>query len=335
MERLPNSEANRFQPDLLRERYERERIESGPEFGQIYSSYSRDMTQVENLTQLFSQDNNGESLGPVGEALVYDRLNDNILGNGIIARPASLYDDYKHGADVLLEATHMREPLVSTVDVTINQKDLKGVSRAPHFAAEENARPVGLDEKLKRVKRHIDYVSDISASNARELGAWLQGGGLHEPETRDTRKLFEMAEKAMLVKYYVNPESSEDPHKPRYVLGGPQIVLSLDTPFVNRVITDVNRREQHVKAIDSVLQIESGYGIGALQGYLDKKVKESSNRNFIFDSHYTSTRAWADLFENEEQQEIFKRAIAGARGNADVNAQVAYYMDTWNKAFSR
>ncbi len=335
MERIHNNEENRFQPDMLRERYERERIESGPEFRKIYSSYPYDMSLVEKLKLLFSHDNKAESLGSVGEALVYNRLNDGILGSGIIARPASLYDDYKHGVDVIVEATKIRNPLVSAIDITLNQKGIKDVARAPHFASEENSRPVGLDEKLKRLKRLIDYVADINPGTARELGAWLQGGGLHEPETPATRRLFEMAEKVMLVKYYVHPESSDNPNKLDHVLAGPKIVLSLDTPFVNRVLTDANRRDQHVKAIDTVLQIESGYGIGALQGYLNKKVKESSNRNFIFDSHYTSTKAWADLFENEEQQEIFKRAVEEARRNPEVNAQVAYYMDTWNKAFSR
>ena len=100
------------------------------------------------------------------------------------------------------------------------------------------------------------------------------------------------------------------------------------------MITDEARREQHVGVVDTVLQAEMGYGIVALQDYLDKLVKQSSNRNFMFDSHYTATKAWADLFDGVEQRGIFERAISEARSNKDIGGQVGYYMDAWNKAFA-
>ena len=214
MERITNNiEENKFVPEELLRKFEAARIEPETGFKDVYSDYQKDQGRVASLQEKFQgreQEKSEESLGPVGEALVYDRIKSGIFGAGISARPASLYDDYFHGADLLVEAAHFQEPVVSTVDVTLNQEDIKGVLRRPHFSAEENPRPIGLNGKLGRIKKHIDYVANINPGTARSLGAWLQGGGLHERQTDANREYFKMAERGMLVKYYVSPESADE-----------------------------------------------------------------------------------------------------------------------------
>ena len=319
-----------IEKEAMLERFNVGRIQAGDEFKALYSDYGHDMSRVAACQEIFSKESDVEQLGSVGEALVYSRIKQGIFGDDISVRGTNLYDDYFHGADLIIEAPQQREPIVSAIDITLNQKDIKGVAREMHFAREENARPIGLDEKLKRVKRHIDYVSDMNPDKARSLGAWLQGGGLHEHRTEKNKELFDIAERAMLLKYYVNPETASDPHAPRYVLGGPQVVLSLDAPFVNRVITDSLHQEAHLSAVDAIIQIETLYGITVLQQYLDHKVRQSSNRNFVFDTHFTTTKAWTNLLNTKTEEGVFETAMKKSQSNSDVQAQIAYYMKTCN-----
>jgi|GEM_PF-5612470 len=329
---------SKYSPNELVARFEGSKIQiNDPIFQELYpiGSLAHDRQSTENLRAKFGNNVSVEDrMGPIGEAVVFDRIQEGkIFGSGVSARGATTHDDYFKGADIVLDADGFQEPTIATVDVTLNQRDIKGITRQPHFASEENNRPVGLEQKLSRIKRHIDEIARVDPNYARDWSAWLRGGGMHETRNTNNLDYFKMAEKALLLKYYVSPDTSEDPHQPRYVLGGPQVVLSLDVPFVNKILTDGDHQSQHEEAIDAVLQVEMGYGITALQQYLSKIVNQSRNRNLIFDTHFASTKAWADKFNSPEQRALFERALSTARSNPEVGKQIGYYMETWNAAF--
>lgn len=111
-----------YTPEVVRENYERSRIVADASFSSVYSEYVKDMERVEALHKTYeSKDGGNEGLGFDAEALVFTCIEKGALGNNITARGTSLYDDYYHGADLIMEsrAKHVRDPIISAVDVTI------------------------------------------------------------------------------------------------------------------------------------------------------------------------------------------------------------------------
>lgn len=318
-------------------RFEEARIEPTNIFSELYatSAIESDKEYVrKRQAQFLAGEGMEGQLGSVGEAVVLHSIGERkCLGSGVGARSASHYDDIYNGVDILLWAANFQDPAISTIDVTMHQKDVKGAAREACFAGEENNRPVGLEQKLRNIKKKIDDISLINPNIAREWNAWLKGGGFRERYSDKNKDYFALAKKAMLLKYYITPESGAEPNKPQYVLGGPQVVLSLDISFVNKVLSDGVHQERHLDAVDTILQIEMGYGVAVLQRYFSKIESASRDRNLIFDNHYAATKAWADMFNDPEQREIFERAVARTRTDRDIAAQVSYYMKTWGDIF--
>lgn len=225
----------RVSPEEILRSVEKIRIPATEAFREQYSDYVVDMDRVKNIDSTYKTESQESQLGKVAEALIITSLGKGRMEELVQLRAANLYDDYFHGIDAVLEQRQGGDtPALATIDVTINQADIKGSERQGGPLAE--ARPVGLERKLTRIKHYVDRLSSFDPEAARKLSGWMRSGGLHEPRTKENAHLFKQAEDVILMKYYITPESAPEPRKPGYVVGGPQAVVSIDTIFVNKAL---------------------------------------------------------------------------------------------------
>ncbi len=330
-----------YTPEVVRENYERNRIVADESFSGLYSEYVKDMERVKALHQTYENKDGGkEGLGFDAEALVFTCIEKGALGNNITARGTSLYDDYYHGADLIIEsrAQQVRDPIISAVDVTINQKNIHTNSNE-YFKTTENDK-VGFEKKLDRVKKHINLLANLSDNEAVELSAWLQSGGLTRERNRFSESKFRRAEELMLLKYYKNPKHGDNPDLPHFVASGPQIVASIDTLFINKVFSTSNDEVLHNKAVDilaSILQAEVPLSVVMLNDYVEKVANSSRLRglgtNLFFASYRAACKAWEETFSSDQYQMRMKRAIQTCNQDREAKRQLQDFMNTLQKSF--
>ncbi len=317
--------------DALIEKFEKERIVAGDEFSGIYSEYAHDIARTEQLKAIYDNNNSPEeSLGKKGEALIFSLLTEGTLNKHLQFRASHPYDDFFHGVDMLVEAKNQKNPAVATIDVTINQKDIKGISRQGSEMAE--TRPVGLDEKLARIRKHIDYLSNFDPGHARTLSVWLNSGGLHQLRTEGNKRSFADAEKVFVVKYYKTPEDSDEPLKPTYVIGGPQAVISMDNIFINRALQGNEEAKEMVRALSL---LEFAYGIHTIQKYLNEQAQSKPSRNLFFDTYYIETNAWSEILSQPALEEFIGDLGQKYQHNSEFRKQLSYYIETLSAAFKK
>ena len=165
----------------LIEQFEGNRIIAGEEFSTLYSDYRRDLARTAALDSKYNHQSPESNIGKASEALIFSLLSESELSEHLNFRAAHKYDDFTHGIDMIVDPKYDSLPAPATIDITVNQKDIKGLSRKNNPESED--RPVGLEKKLERARRHIDYLADFDATHARELSGWIQGGGLKENHT--------------------------------------------------------------------------------------------------------------------------------------------------------
>lgn len=326
--------------EVVKNNYEQKRIVADPVFHSLYSDYEKDMEKASELKKYFSEHSNDlESLGADGEALIFTCIDKGALGSNITARGTNIYDDYYHGADMVIESSskQLRDPIVSAIDVTLNQRNINTVNKSA-FEGGKVEQEIGFEKKLERIKRHIDYLASMSDNYAVELSAWIQRGGLTEKRSNLNAKKFDDAERLMSLKYYKNPKNSEDPDRPHFVSGGPQIVVSVDNMFVNKVFsTEGEQQKKSVDGLSSLLQVEVPMSIAVLKEYVEKIaiIKRSKNvgTNLFFASYRAACLAWEETFSNEQYQFRLEKAIKECNQNPDLRAQLQYFQRTLQKSF--
>jgi hypothetical protein len=316
------------QPKTPIENFEGQRIVPDESFREVYSDYGNDMERVGNLAEIYEGNSPDQQFGKVAEALVFSLLTKHPVNEHVSFRPTSLYDDYLHGADILVEPRNTRVQSVAAIDITTNQEDIKGVQRRGGPIGE--ARPVGLEAKLQRTQRYTDHLASFDSSLARDLSAWMESGGLYQPRTKQTEPYFKFAERLFLMKYYKAPDFDPEPGRPGFVIGGPQAVISLDTMFINRALQG-NKEAGDLVADLSVL--EFAYCIQAEQQYLDDKVRKSKLRNIFFDTHYSKVKAWSNILDKPELKSIQDDIIGKNQKNREFREQLGYYGQTFQKVY--
>ena len=316
----------------LIDRFEGDRIEPDDSFRGVYTTYTDDMKRADELEGVYRDDTNEAQLGKVAEALVYTSLNRHEINEFLQFRPASHYDDFFHGTDVLVEPkVGSSIPALAAIDITIDQEDIKGKGRRSGDVDEvKEARPVGLESKLLRSKKYTDFLANYNPNGARNLSGWIESGGLHEPINGKNKHLFKEAEKLFLTKYYKTPDTDPEPQKPGFVIGGPQTIISVDTMFVNKALQG-DREDEKVIADLSVLEFM--YCLQAEQGYLDRQLEDNDSRNIFFDTHYTKVKAWSHILEKEELQALVAEMGQRNKGNEEFMQQLGYYAKAFQKVF--
>lgn len=319
-----NPEAMRLTPENVLRFFEENRIQAEPDsFSSMYSTFQDDQVRVANLRTQYEQVANRDQEGPLGEALVFLRIQQGALSPQITSRGTHLYDDFFHGADLVIEskARQLRDPIVSSVDVTVSQQALGETKRVDGVAPE-----LGFDKKVTRVKHHIDEVARFSQRDAIEISAWLQSGGLSQLRTKANEKMFDVAERLMLLKYYKNPPTSDDPDRPHYVDAGPQIVVSIDRSFVNKVFHG-NDQEKALRNIDLLLQAQVPFSVLILKQYIES-LKKRGYGNVFLDNNLVACRAWELTFDNEIYQAKLQRALQECNRDPQLRQQISYYQQT-------
>ena len=315
--------------EKLLKKFNNERMVPGDDFSNVYSSYSDDMGRVEQLEEVYGGQES--RLGKVAEALVYSVLKRHEVAQNLAFRPASTYDDFFHGTDVLVEQRNGSVKAFATIDITINQSDIKGNERKldkdPRIV---EARPVGLEGKLIRSRRYTDYLSNYDPGDARNLSGWLESGGLSETANDRNRRFFTEAEKLFLLKYFYRADNSTDTEKPGYIIGGPQAIISIDTAFINKALQG-SRSDEDIVSDLSVLEFV--FCLQKEQAYLDKKITSNSARNLFFDSHYAKVKAWSHIMEKEDFREMINNLFIKNKNNQDFMEQLRYYIRISNKVF--
>jgi hypothetical protein len=186
----------------LLEKLEQRRIEVGEEFGNLYSDYDHDMDRAHNMSETYD-DSEAFMFGKISEALIFATLIEGEAGKYIRFRSSHPYDDIFHGIDIVAEPKHADIPALATLDVTVNQEDIKGDQRrGSQYEDVREARPVGLERKLYRQKKYIDLLASFDPEEARNLQGWMQSGGLRTKHTPENNTSFEKAERVILMKYY-------------------------------------------------------------------------------------------------------------------------------------
>ncbi len=341
MEKIPTQshlEGIQLTPEVIKENFKNKRINPDKAFNNLYSAFPDDMERASRLQGLYETQQEKDELGFLGEALVFNRLEEGALGSSITARGTSVYDDLFHGADVVVESTgrQQRDPIVSSIDVTVGQQ-ATGTQTRSKFESEGVVHEVGLEKKLERVKRHIEYIAQYPRERAVEMFAWLQSGGLSHTRNSANQKQFDEAEKLMLLKYYKNPSTSENPHKPHFVLAGPQVVLSIDRSFINKTFSG-SQQEKAIRDIDALIQVEVPFAVAAITQYLDNYAAHlSKNRqapNLFFDMTRAACKAWELTFATEQYELRIQKAIQTCLKDPELKKQVLYYQQTLNTAFN-
>lgn len=324
-------------PEMVVANFEAKRIHPDAKFGQLYSTFADDMARTDRVKKMYEAQPNQDQFGFLGEALVFSCIENGALGTGITARGTSPYDDLFHGADVAIESKgrQQRDPIVSSIDVTLSQMALDARQMSP-FEAEGVVNEIGLEKKLERVKRHIAEVARYPRERAVDMSAWLQSGGLSQPKTKDNFGKFEEAEKLMLLKYYTNPATSEDPNKPHFVLAGPQVVLSIDRSFVNKAFSG-NNQQKAINDINALIQAEVPFAVGMITRHAEDLAKDLNRRgqspNLFFDMLRASCRAWELTFTTEQNQLRLQNAIQTCLKDPELKKQIMYYQSTLSKSF--
>ena len=277
--------------EAIKKNFETKRINPDLSFGNLYSTYQDDMDRASRLNERYEQQSERDELDLLGEAIVFASIEKGALGEKVTARGTSMYDDFFHGADIVIEskARQIREPIISSIDVTVGQQAPGAVIKSA-FEVEGMVYEVGLEKKLERIKRHIDILAGYSNNDAIEVSAWLQSGGLSQSRNKQNERYFDKAEKLMLLKYYKNPHTSDDPDKPHFVIAGPQIVVSLDRAFVNKVFNS-NQQDKAIKDINTLIQVEVPFAIGAITEYVDTVAKRKGQTNLLLDMMRVACRA--------------------------------------------
>ncbi len=311
--------------DKFLSRYESSRINPRDNFADLYSEYDADMERTRNFGEVCNS-NAEEMLGKKAEALVFSGLKDNEISKHFRLCPTSAYDDYFHGADLLLEPRNSNIQSLAAIDVTTNQQDIKG--RIRQFEGAGEVRPVGFEAKVRRARGYSDRLATINSSKARELSGWLKSGGLHEARTQRNDVYFRDAERLFLMKYYISSEESSEPNKPGYVIGGPQAVISIDNSFVNKALQG---DKSAMGTIGDLSVLEFTYCVQAELQYLDRLVAESKDRNLFFDEHYSKVRAWNNVLNRPEIADLLQVMVERNQKNADFRSQLMLYMSTFTK----
>jgi len=312
--------------DRLISRFEDRRIKPEKEFADLYYEYGDDMARTEQIGAVYDEQHAEVKLGKAAEALVFSELLKHEAGQHFDIRPTSHYDDYFHGVDLLIEPRNAPLQSLASIDITINQEDIKGTHRSSGQYAEE--RPVGLEKKLLRSRAYTDRLANLDATHARDLSAWIGSGGLHEKKTADNKRYFSEAERLFLMKYYTAPDSSNEPNKPGFVIGGPQAVISIDSVFVNKALQG---NKSAATTIGDLALLEFVSCVQAEQEYLDSIVKHKKDRNIFFDTHYSKVRSWSHIFDKPEIGGLVGDILKRNQGNREFREQLAYYAQTFNK----
>jgi hypothetical protein len=328
---LNGAASSKETPESVIEKFDSSRIEADTDsFRGLYSDYHSDMERVDNLSQIYDDNSTENQFGKVAEALVFSLLNKHPINEHVTFRPTNLYDDYFHGADLLVEPNNALVQSVASIDITTNQEDIKGVQRRGG-PLEEN-RPVGLEGKLLRTQRYTDHLANFDSTQARNLNAWLESGGLHEQRNSQTESYFKQAERLFLMKYYKTPDFAPEPGREGFVIGGPQTVISLDTLFINKALQG-NKQAEDLAADLSVL--EFAYCIQAEQEYLDAKVRSSKSRNIFFDTHYSKVKAWSTILNRPELRSMFEDMVGRNQHSREFREQLGYYGKTFQKIYAK
>jgi hypothetical protein len=316
----------------LVESFQKRRLdEAEPSFEGLYSTWQNDMSRVQNLTQMYANDENDQIyLGKLAEALIFKELTEHPISQVLTFRGSSLYDDYFNGVDVVVDPKNGQVQALATLDITINQKDIKGSQYQNSEAGE--ARPVGFEQKLARSKRYVDTLASYDPGHAREVLSWMQSGGLHEPVTNANKNFFAEAERLMLMKYYMTPPGASEPNKPGFVIGGPQVIVSADTMFVNKALQAQKGNEG---TLGDLAALEFAACIQAGQKYNETLVRQQRSRNVLFDTHYSKVQAWQRMFERSELSSIINDVMRRRQNNRDFGQQLGYYANTFEKVFGR
>lgn len=330
---------SKFTPENILANFEKSRIVADNRFADLYSDFENDMQRAKDLRDVYNNELNPDKVGSIGEALIFTCLSEGALGKSITARGTNDYDDLFHGADILIEskAKQQRDPIVSTIDVTLSQPD---INRQRNTLIEnESTFEAGFKKKLERVKRHVLMLSKLSDNESVELSAWMQRGGLREKRGPHNEAKFKDAEKFMLLKYYKNPATSDNPDEPHFIVSGPQIIVSVDNSFVNKILSQEGE-VQH-KAIDelnNLLQLEVPISVLALNKYVEKVAlqaqKEGKGTNIFFASYRAACKAWVGtFFENEEYAFRIQKAIEVSKSNPATRSQMSYVNKTLEETF--
>jgi hypothetical protein len=307
------------------DRYEASRISPGEEFSQLYSDYDADMERARNFGEV-CDGKSEEAIGKKAEALIFSGMKNNEINQHFRLCPTSKYDDYFHGADLLLEPRNSNIQSLAAIDVTTNQEDIKGRARSGTEAGE--VRPVGFETKIKRARAYSERLASINPNYARELSGWLESGGLHEKRTQSNDVHFKDAERLFLMKYYVGSEDAAEPNKPGYVIGGPQAVITIDNSFINKAMQG---DKESLRAIGDLSVLEFTYCVQAELQHLDKLVREEGSRNIFFDKHYSKVRAWVNVLNRPEITQLLELMVGRNARNTDFRNQLSYYMTTFTK----
>ena len=326
-------------PNILKEQRELFSKEakqmSADGFGVIYSDFATEMERVAEINRIHSQNKTEDMIGFEGEKLVINRLNRQILGEGIDIYKSDLADDVLRGCDAFIVSPRFHvsgEPVVVGIDITLNQAN-EDDKRIRHQEKD------GLEKKLERIVRRVDSLSRIDPALARDFNAWISSGGLSRERPKDSKdpnyKFWKLSDEVIQARYFRNPaDDPVNPNMPHPVIAGPRAVLSLDAVFFNKANLD-NKYIRGVdinQQIDTVLRAETYMSLNHLLEYMNKLIKNKPQMNSIFDAYYSATKAWVDLLDQPGRVEIFKGAFNEIAGRDKL---VRSQMDTYSKALKK
>lgn len=313
-------------PEVLLRNFEKSRIdESDHAFDELYGDHQADLETVYKCDAKYNGNTPEAQLGKVAEALVFSTLVNHESRQFLEFRPTSKYDDYVHGADLLVEPRNARVQSLASIDITINQKDIKGVQRQDDEFSD--SRPVGLEKKLLRARAYTDRLANIDPSHARELFGWINGGGLHEKRTEKNRANFTEVERLFLMKYYKSSNTSDEPEKPGFVIGGPQAVISLDSAYVNKALSGDKKT---ANTIGDIALLEFMTCIEEEQQYLNGMIRENKSRNIFFDTHFSKVQAWSNVFNRPELIDIKRDMLKRNIQDEAFREQMFIYADAFS-----
>lgn len=320
-----------FRTRELLSNFEKARIDMSA-YAHTYRDGNQDMARVSELHRMYEQQSTEVRHGDVAQALILERLEKGALGSGISVRAASLYDDYLHGADIVLDAALMREPIVGSIDVTVNQQMISEPRSQKMGSKEGESRPEGFEKKLERVRRHLDGIASMTQGEARNLAAWMASGGLSGERTRENEMLFRKAERALLLKYYDAPEGHPMSGRPHPVVAGPQVVLSLDSVFINHALTDIARQASHEQKLDALVAFEVAGGIQAYKKCVGDMMK-TRGANALLEQYWVAASAWEQLLDRDGQRDTIERALGLIQKDRELSAQAQHYARTIGRVF--
>jgi hypothetical protein len=96
------------------------RINPDEAFAEVYSEYQSDMERVSNLRELYDRDS--QELGKLAETVVFKGMVNHPINEYFNLRQTSLYDDYLHGADLVVEPRGSLIQAVAAIDLPLTKK---------------------------------------------------------------------------------------------------------------------------------------------------------------------------------------------------------------------